>query len=64
MISEGRPRIDHIFSLSEGILRLEIDKATYERMGLKGEAIPSQGRKHVKARYGRLPHANEYEEIN
>ncbi|KAK3681518.1 hypothetical protein LTR37_020881 [Vermiconidia calcicola] len=51
MLSEGRPGIDHVFSLSEGVLRLEVDKATFERMGLDGSVIPSEGRKHVKARY-------------
>ena len=52
MLSEGRPGIDHIFSLSEGILRLEVDKPTYERMGLDGVVVPHSGRNHVKARYG------------
>ncbi|KAK5168054.1 uncharacterized protein LTR77_006622 [Saxophila tyrrhenica] len=51
MISEGRPGIDHTFSLVEGVLRLEVDKATYERLGLAGEPIPCAGRKHVKIRY-------------
>ena len=51
MLSEGRPGIDQRFSLYEGILRLEVDKATFERMGLDGKAIPSEGRKHIKARY-------------
>ena len=54
MLSEGRPGIDHIYSLFEGILRLEVDKATFERMGLEGKPSPSEGRKHVKARYGML----------
>lgn len=54
MLSEGRPGIDNVFSLCEGLLRLEVDKATFERMGLEGHAIPSGGRKHVKARYGGL----------
>ena len=53
MLSEGRPGLDHIFSLCEG-LRLEVDKPTYERMGLDGVPIPNGGRKHVKARYGNL----------
>lgn len=54
MLSQGRPGIDHIFSLSEGVLRLEVDKATFERIGLEGKAMPKEGRKHVKARYGEL----------
>jgi ribonucleases P/MRP protein subunit RPP40 len=51
MLSEGRPGIDQVFSLIEGVLRLEVDKPTFERMGLQGKAIPNEGRKHVKARY-------------
>ncbi|TKA80318.1 hypothetical protein B0A55_02200 [Friedmanniomyces simplex] len=34
-----------------GLLRLEVDKATYERMGLEGKALAGEGRKHVKARF-------------
>lgn len=51
MLSEGRPGIDHIYSLRNGVLRLEIDKPTYERAGLEGKSMFSEGRKHVKARY-------------
>ncbi|KAF2211451.1 hypothetical protein CERZMDRAFT_42945 [Cercospora zeae-maydis SCOH1-5] len=51
MLSEGRAGIDNTFSLKNGILRLEVDKATFERSGLQGQAIPTQGRKHTKARY-------------
>lgn len=52
MLSSGRSGIDSpIISLSEGLLRIEVDKATFERMGLEGKAIPSEGRKHVKARF-------------
>jgi len=54
MLSEGRPGLDHVFSLSNGVLHLEVDKPTYERMGLEGKAIPSEGRKHVKARFGTI----------
>ena len=53
MLSEGRPGVDHVFSFCEGILRLEVDKPTFERMGLDGKPIPTAGRKHVKARYGK-----------
>ena len=51
MLSEGRPGIDHVYSLIEGVLRIEVGKSTYERMGLQGTVIPNEGRKHVKARY-------------
>ena len=52
MLSAGKTNHDNIYSLCNGVLRLEVDKATYERMGLDGTAIPSGGRKHVKTRYG------------
>ncbi len=52
MLSEGRAGTDHMFSLVDGILRIEVDKATFERMGLEGKPIPTAGRKHVKIRYG------------
>ncbi|TKA76893.1 hypothetical protein B0A49_01298 [Cryomyces minteri] len=51
MLSEGRHGVDHVFSLYEGVLRLELDKATYERAGLVGTAVLDGGRKHVKTRY-------------
>jgi ribonucleases P/MRP protein subunit RPP40 len=51
MLSEGRPGIEQVFSLIEGVLRLEVDKPTFERVGLQGKAIPNERRKHVKARY-------------
>ncbi|KAF2761668.1 hypothetical protein EJ05DRAFT_496571 [Pseudovirgaria hyperparasitica] len=51
LLSEGRPQIDNLISLTAGILRLELDKPTYERAGLVGTPIPSGGRTHVKARY-------------
>ncbi|KAH9844608.1 Ribonuclease P 40kDa (Rpp40) subunit [Teratosphaeria destructans] len=51
MLSEGRAGVDNVFQLNEGILRLEVDKVTYERMGLPGNPIPSAGRKHVRARF-------------
>lgn len=52
MLSSGRTGIDSpIISLTEGLLRIEVDKATFERMGLEGKAIPTEGRKHVKARF-------------
>lgn len=51
MISSGRPLIENRYRLLEGILRLELDKATYERCGLEGRPMASAGRKHVKQRY-------------
>ncbi|KAK1080859.1 hypothetical protein LTR33_005183 [Friedmanniomyces endolithicus] len=51
MLSQGRPGIDPVYLLSEGMLRLEVNKVMYERMGLEGKVIPGEGRKHVKARF-------------
>ncbi|KAL0261049.1 hypothetical protein SLS55_004743 [Diplodia seriata] len=51
MISEGRRGIDNVFSLREGVLRLELDRATYEKCGLVGKPIPHGGRKHTKERF-------------
>lgn len=59
MLSEGRPGIDQVFSLRDGILRLEVDKPIYERMGLDAKPIRSEGRKHVKARFGKHDPAAE-----
>ena len=52
MLSQGRSGQDQVFSLSDGILHIEVDRPTYELMGLEGKAIPDEGRKHVKARFG------------
>ncbi|OAK98594.1 hypothetical protein IQ06DRAFT_294967 [Phaeosphaeriaceae sp. SRC1lsM3a] len=51
MLSEGRPLIDNRFSLYDGILRLELDRPTYERCGLQGVPIEDGGKKHQKARW-------------
>ncbi|EFR03702.1 hypothetical protein MGYG_06699 [Nannizzia gypsea CBS 118893] len=51
MISEGRRGIDNVYTLKDGVLTLELDKATYERAGLVGKAIRSGDRKHIKSRY-------------
>lgn len=52
MLSEGRSNVDNIFSLYEGVLRLELDRPTYEKCGLQGRAVEDGGRKHQKNRYG------------
>lgn len=36
---------------SLGTLRIELDKATYERAGLQGKSIPDGGQKHKHSRY-------------
>ncbi|KAK2801116.1 hypothetical protein FQN50_007843 [Emmonsiellopsis sp. PD_5] len=51
MISEGQNGVDNVYSLKDGVLRLELDKNSYERAGLDGKPIRSGGRKHVKERY-------------
>ncbi|KAL1996606.1 hypothetical protein VTN49DRAFT_7471 [Thermomyces lanuginosus] len=51
MLSEGRPGVDNVFSLHNGILRLELGKEPYERSGLQGKPIRSGGRKHAKERF-------------
>ncbi|KAI9728660.1 MAG: hypothetical protein M1828_002766 [Chrysothrix sp. TS-e1954] len=51
MRSEGRPGVDEVFSVHKGILMLEVDKSTYERVGLEGKAIPDGGRKHKPHRF-------------
>ncbi|KAH7397111.1 ribonuclease P 40kDa subunit-domain-containing protein [Pyrenochaeta sp. MPI-SDFR-AT-0127] len=51
MLSEGRPRVDNRFDLYEGILRMELDRPTYERCGLQGVPIEDGGKKHQKQRW-------------
>ncbi|KZZ92325.1 Ribonuclease P, Rpp40 [Ascosphaera apis ARSEF 7405] len=51
MISEGRPGVDTIYTLSDGILRIELDKSIYEKVGIVGKAVKHGGRTHVKERY-------------
>ncbi|KAF2637084.1 hypothetical protein P280DRAFT_510041 [Massarina eburnea CBS 473.64] len=51
MLSEGRPLVDNVFRLYEGILRLELDRPTYERCGLQGKPIEDGGKKHQKNRW-------------
>ncbi|CAD6587543.1 MAG: hypothetical protein ASARMPREDX12_002930 [Alectoria sarmentosa] len=52
MLSEGRPGVDDRYSLTDGILRLELAKDKYERCGLVGQSMRDAGRKHIKTRYG------------
>ncbi|GAM82099.1 hypothetical protein ANO11243_000780 [Dothideomycetidae sp. 11243] len=51
MLSGGKPGVDNTFSFHDGILRLQLDRPTYERAGLTGKPIMSPGRKHSKYRY-------------
>lgn len=54
MLSQGEPGVDNLFSLSDGLLRLEVDRPTYQRMGLEGKPIRGEGRKHTKTRFGKI----------
>ncbi|QGA17760.1 hypothetical protein EYB26_005436 [Talaromyces marneffei] len=51
MLSEGRPGVDDKFSLSQGILTLQMGREKYEHTGLTGKPIRSGGRKHAKERF-------------
>ncbi|KAJ5387999.1 hypothetical protein N7509_010540 [Penicillium cosmopolitanum] len=51
MISEGRSGSDIVFTLREGICKIELGKEIYERTGLNGKSIRSGGRKHEKERF-------------
>jgi ribonuclease P/MRP protein subunit RPP40 len=51
ILSEGKPLLDNRMSLYEGVLRLELDRPTYERCGLQGRPIEDGGKKHQKARW-------------
>ncbi|KAJ5730000.1 uncharacterized protein N7483_004508 [Penicillium malachiteum] len=51
MISEGRSGSDTVFSLRDGLLKIELGKEIYERTGLVGKPIRSGGRKHGKERF-------------
>ncbi|KAE8383673.1 ribonuclease P 40kDa subunit-domain-containing protein [Aspergillus bertholletiae] len=51
MISEGRSGSNNMFTLRDGILKLELGKEIFERTGLTGRPIRSGGRKHAKERY-------------
>ncbi|KAL3464747.1 ribonuclease P 40kDa subunit-domain-containing protein [Aspergillus heterothallicus] len=51
MISEGRSGLDNVFTLKDGVLRLELGKEDFERTGLEGKPIRTGGKKHAKERY-------------
>lgn len=49
--SQGRPGVDSIYTLYNGILRLELPRDLYERAGLSGSPVRDGGRKHIKERF-------------
>lgn len=51
MMSEGVAGVQNTYSLKDGILTLDVDKATYERCGLVGSVTQSAGRKYIKSRF-------------
>ncbi|KAI8936241.1 hypothetical protein NX059_006665 [Plenodomus lindquistii] len=51
MLSEGRPLVDNRFELYDGMLRMELNRPTYERCGLQGQPIEDGGKKHQKQRW-------------
>ncbi|KAI5295550.1 hypothetical protein KEM52_001039 [Ascosphaera acerosa] len=51
MVSRGRPGVDNFYTLTDGVLRLELDKSVYERVGIVGRPVKHGGRVHVKERY-------------
>ncbi|KAL4773059.1 ribonuclease P 40kDa subunit-domain-containing protein [Aspergillus nidulans var. acristatus] len=51
MISEGRSGLDNVFTLKEGVLKLELGKEDYEKTGLTGKPVRTGGKKHGKERF-------------
>ncbi|OJJ05690.1 hypothetical protein ASPVEDRAFT_174862 [Aspergillus versicolor CBS 583.65] len=51
MLSEGRSGLDNVFSLVDGVLKLELSKEIYEGTGLTGKPIRYGGKKHGKERF-------------
>ncbi|KAJ5570165.1 uncharacterized protein N7459_009595 [Penicillium hispanicum] len=51
MVSEGSSGSDIVYTLHDGILKIEMGKEVFERTGLSGKPIRSGGRKHGKERF-------------
>ncbi|KAH7110834.1 ribonuclease P 40kDa subunit-domain-containing protein [Dendryphion nanum] len=51
LLSEGRRGIDNVFEYHDGMLRMELDRVTYERCGIQGVPVEDGGRKHRKERF-------------
>ncbi|KAL4862705.1 hypothetical protein BDV12DRAFT_39363 [Aspergillus spectabilis] len=51
MISEGRSGLDNVYTLRDGVLKLELGKEDYEKTGLTGKPIRTGGKKHAKERF-------------
>ncbi|PFH56679.1 hypothetical protein XA68_16137 [Ophiocordyceps unilateralis] len=51
LLSRGRTPTDNVFSLRKGILRMYLDKETFERAGLPGKPYGSKGNRGLKPRW-------------
>ncbi|RCI14352.1 hypothetical protein L249_5951 [Ophiocordyceps polyrhachis-furcata BCC 54312] len=51
MLSQGQTSTDNVFSLRKGILRMYLDKETFERAGLEGKPYGTKGNRGHKARW-------------
>lgn len=54
MLSEGRAGVDKVYTLSDGILTLYLDKESYERAGLAGKPDGAKGSRGTKPRWGKV----------
>ena len=62
MLSAGRPLVDTRFEIVEGVLRMEMDRPTYERAGLVGVPVEDGGKKHQRNRM-RVEHDLKHESM-
>ncbi|RDW94136.1 ribonuclease P protein subunit p40 [Aspergillus mulundensis] len=51
MISEGRSGLDSVYTLIDGVLKLELGKEDYEKTGLTGKPVRTGAKKHAKERF-------------
>ena len=51
MLSSGRPLVDTRYEVVDGVLKMEMDRQTYERAGLVGVPVEDGGKKHQKNRW-------------
>ncbi|KZM18458.1 Ribonuclease P [Ascochyta rabiei] len=51
LLSAGREKVDTRIEIVRGVLRIEMDRPTYERAGLVGVAMEDGGKKHARARW-------------
>lgn len=51
LLSQGRASTDNVFSLSKGILKMYLDKETFERAGLPGKLYTAAGNRGLEPRW-------------